>query len=240
MAQSDSGTSCSTCVCILSADRTVTSLVGISYPCLARAHEGGLFCRLVQSEQGYVPLLVLGRERQSCRWFSQVSPSLHFMLHVKWTPDQPRSVTTLKAHLSCVYQALFSPHQPNIIASCSTDGTIRIFDLRAPAYASGPTSNAFANPVSAAVLTVPASGTELLSIDWNKYRPFVIASAGVDRVVNVWDCRMASAVPPTSQSVGGRCEIQLPGHEYAVRKVQWSPHRADVLATASYDMTCRM
>ncbi|KAH0836737.1 WD40 repeat-like protein [Lanmaoa asiatica] len=157
-----------------------------------------------------------------------------------WTPERPRSVGTLKAHSSCVYQALFSPHQPDIVASCSTDGTIKIFDLRTPAYASGPSFNSFTNPVSAAVLTVPASGTELLSIDWNKYRPFVIASAGVDKAVKIWDCRMASTVPPTSQSVGGVCEIQLPGHEYAVRKVQWSPHRADILATASYDMTCRM
>jgi peroxin-7 len=40
--------------------------------------------------------------------------------------------------------------------------------------------------------------------------------------------------------VGGPCEAQLLGHEYAVRKVQWSPHRVDVLATASYDMTCRV
>ena len=158
----------------------------------------------------------------------------------KWTPERPRSVATLKAHSSCVYQALFSPHQPDIIATCSTDGTVKIFDLRTPAYASGPTSNSFTDPVSAAVLTVPASGTELLSIDWNKYRPFVLASAGVDKVVKIWDCRMASTVPPTSQSVGGTCELQLPGHEYAVRKVQWSPRRADILATASYDMTCRM
>ena len=41
-------------------------------------------------------------------------------------------------------------------------------------------------------------------------------------------------------AVGGICETQLAGHEYAVRKVQWSPHRAEVLASASYDMTCRM
>ena len=41
-------------------------------------------------------------------------------------------------------------------------------------------------------------------------------------------------------ALGGDCEVELPGHEYAIRKVQWSPHRADVLASASYDMTCRM
>ncbi|KAG1834104.1 WD40-repeat-containing domain protein [Suillus variegatus] len=157
-----------------------------------------------------------------------------------WTPELPRSVTTLHAHLSCVYQALFSPHQPDILATCSTDGTMKIFDLRSPAYATGPATNSFTHPLSNAVLTVPASGTELLSLDWNKYRPFVLATAGVDKMVKVWDCRMVQSANMSAQAIGGVCEIQLPGHEYAVRKVQWSPHRPDILATASYDMTCRI
>jgi peroxin-7 len=48
----------------------------------------------------------------------------------------------------------------------------------------------------------------------------------------------AGATP--EQQVGGINETTLLGHEYAVRKIQWSPHRADALATASYDMTCRV
>ncbi|EDR14584.1 uncharacterized protein LACBIDRAFT_187545 [Laccaria bicolor S238N-H82] len=150
-----------------------------------------------------------------------------------WMPDRPRSITTVQAHHSCVYQALFSPHQPDILASCSTDGTLKLFDLRTPSYlTTGPNTNTFVNPLSAAALTIPASGTEILSLDWNKYRPMVLASAGVDKLVKVWDCRMVK--------LGETPQTQLPGHEYAVRKVQWSPHRADVLATASYDMTCRV
>lgn len=126
-----------------------------------------------------------------------------------------------------------------MLASCSTDGTLKIFDLRSPAYAtSGPNVNNFTHPISASALTVPASGTEVLTLDWNKYRPFVLASAGVDKVVKIWDCRMIK-IGEMGQ-VGGACETQLLGHEYAVRKVQWSPHRANVLATASYDMTCRV
>ncbi|TFL05218.1 WD40 repeat-like protein [Pterulicium gracile] len=158
-----------------------------------------------------------------------------------WTPDRPRSLLTLKAHQSCVYQALFSPHHPSIIATSSTDGTIRLFDLRSPSYApSLPSSNSsFTNPLSAAVLTIPASGSEILTIDWNKYRPWTLASAGVDKMIKVWDCRMAQEEGGPGK-VGGVCETHLPGHEYAVRKVQWSPHSADVLASASYDMTCRV
>ncbi|PPQ67865.1 hypothetical protein CVT25_010304 [Psilocybe cyanescens] len=157
----------------------------------------------------------------------------------QWSPERPRSITTLQAHHSCVYQASFSPHQPDILSTCSTDGTVKVFDLRAPSYVNaGPNANTFTNPMSAAVLTVPASGTEVLSIDWNKYRPMVLASAGVDKSVKVWDCRMIST--GEVGQVGGICETQLLGHEYAVRKVQWSPHRPDVLATASYDMTSRV
>jgi len=66
----------------------------------------------------------------------------------------------------------------------------------------------------------------------------VLASAGVDKTVKVWDCRMVKL--GEGAGVGGTCEIALQGHEYAIRKVQWSPHRPDVLATASYDMTCRV
>ncbi|KAK0214813.1 WD40 repeat-like protein [Armillaria fumosa] len=154
-----------------------------------------------------------------------------------WTPERPRSVATLQAHHACVYQALWSPHQPSVLATCSTDGTVKIFDVRAPGYA--PSANAFTAPLAAAALTVPVSGSEVLSLDWNKYRPWVLATGGVDKAVRVWDCRMVK-MGEGGGAVGGACEVMLAGHEYAVRKVQWSPHNPDVLASASYDMTCRV
>jgi len=40
--------------------------------------------------------------------------------------------------------------------------------------------------------------------------------------------------------VGGTNLRELRGHEYAVRKVQWSNYSGDILASASYDMTCRV
>jgi peroxin-7 len=30
------------------------------------------------------------------------------------------------------------------------------------------------------------------------------------------------------------------GHDYAIKKLAWSPHLSNVLLTASYDMTCRV
>jgi len=69
----------------------------------------------------------------------------------------------------------------------------------------------------------------------------MLASGGVDKMAKVWDCRMVKlGAGAEAQAVGGMCTAQMAGHEYAVRRVQWSPHRPDVLASASYDMTCRV
>jgi peroxin-7 len=89
------------------------------------------------------------------------------------------------------------------------------------------------------VLTVAAAPSEELALDWNKYRQLVIASAGLDKTVKIWDCRMLQ-LGGSANAVGGLCENRLFGHEYAIRKVHWSSHRPDLLASGSYDMTCRM
>lgn len=91
------------------------------------------------------------------------------------------------------------------------------------------------------MLTIPAHPTEVLSLDWNKYQPTVIATASVDRTVRLHDLRMASNAPqPAAQADGGRsCIATLLGHDYAIRRVAWSPHAGDILASAGYDMTVR-
>jgi len=148
-----------------------------------------------------------------------------------WAPDRPHSIQAIPAHQACVYQALFSPHEPDVIASCSTDGTVRLFDLRAPSHLPHP---------AAPALTIQAHGTEVLSFDWNKYQPYVLATGSVDKTIKVWDSRMVKTSAATGPQVGGTSLRELRGHEYAVRKVQWSNYSRDILASASYDMTCRV
>lgn len=52
----------------------------------------------------------------------------------------------------------------------------------------------------------------------------------MDRLIRTFDIRVPNQGPVAT----------LPGHDYAVRKVTWSPHLSDVLLSASYDMTCRV
>lgn len=75
-----------------------------------------------------------------------------------------------------------------------------------------------------------AQPAEILTHDWNKYRPTVLATAGVDRTIRTFDIRAPQQGP---------LSIML-GHDYAVKKVAWSPHLSSVLLSASYDMTCRV
>jgi peroxin-7 len=71
---------------------------------------------------------------------------------------------------------------------------------------------------------------EVLTHDWNKYNDTVVATGGVDRILRTFDIRNPTGGPMTL----------MQGHEYAVRKLAWSPHASDVLISASYDMTVRL
>ncbi len=145
----------------------------------------------------------------------------------------------------CTYSTSFSPTNPAIISAASSDSHIRIYDLRTPVSAkyhlttvisvhappSGPVLPRLAAPNGVPGQTyagaVPA---EVLTHDWNKYNDTVIAAAGVDRAIRTFDIRN-----PT----GGPLSVML-GHEYAVRRLSWSPHASDILVSASYDMTVRV
>lgn len=82
----------------------------------------------------------------------------------------------------------------------------------------------------------PPQPAEILTHDWNKYAGGadpsggVIATGGVDRLIRTFDLRMPYAGPLALMA----------GHEFAVRRLAWSPHAADVLVSASYDMSVRV
>ncbi|PWY88760.1 peroxisome biosynthesis protein (Peroxine-7) [Aspergillus sclerotioniger CBS 115572] len=156
-----------------------------------------------------------------------------------WSPHRPHSLLTLPTH-SCTYAAEFSPHSPDILSCVSSDSYLRLFDLRTPASASnhlslqipihaGPGGGAGGMMSGGGLGAGGVAPSEALTMDWNKYRPSTVATAGVDRTIRTFDIRAPGQGPQTV----------MMGHEYAVRKVTWSPHLSNVLLSASYDMTCR-
>jgi peroxin-7 len=132
---------------------------------------------------------------------------------------------------NCTYSAAYSPSNPSIISAVSSDSQLRIFDLRAPVSAKYHLTSMI--PVHAPPPQMGQSRgvpAEVLTHDWNKYNDTVIATGGVDRLLRTFDIRNPS---------GGPLSVMY-GHEYAVRRLAWSPHASDILLTASYDMTVRV
>lgn len=94
-------------------------------------------------------------------------------------------------------------------------------------------------------LQIQAHQSEVLSLDWNKYHSHLIATGSVDQSIKIHDLRMVTSQPPQLGSMIPTMQpiatvASLLGHEYAVRRVAWSPHSPNILASASYDMTSRL
>lgn len=153
---------------------------------------------------------------------------------MQWSPTRKHSLKTLPIG-NCAYSTSFSPSNPSIISVVSSDSHIRIFDLRTPVSAKYHLTGmvpvhlppAQAGRVPAEPAGVPA---EVLTHDWNKYNNTVIATGGVDRMLRTFDIR---------NPIGGPISV-LQGHEYAIRRLAWSPHASDLLLSGSYDMTVRL
>lgn len=138
---------------------------------------------------------------------------------------------------NCTYSASFCPSNPALISTASSDSHLRIFDLRTPSSAKYHLVAAIpvhappaATPGAAPAVPGAAAPAEILTHDWNKYNDTVVATGGVDRVLRTFDIRNPAGGPLTL----------LQGHDYAVRRLAWSPHASDVLISASYDMTVRL
>mmetsp|Transcript_9547 Transcript_9547/g.16736 ORF Transcript_9547/g.16736 Transcript_9547/m.16736 type:complete len:346 (-) Transcript_9547:164-1201(-) len=127
-----------------------------------------------------------------------------------WNPMIPNSVATFHEHSGSVYNARWSPRNPNTLVTCSADSTVKIFDVNQPR----------------SVATIRAHEGEVLAVDWNKYNEFVFASGSVDRTIRVWDARNPN-----------RPMAVLAGHQYAIRRLKYSPHQENLIGSVSYDMT---
>ncbi|KAJ0118072.1 peroxisomal targeting signal 2 receptor [Diaporthe amygdali] len=158
-----------------------------------------------------------------------------------WSPTRPQSLKTLPIG-SCTYSVAFSPHNPALISAVSSDSRLRVFDLRTPPSAKyhlvhdvpvhqTPAARISSSAGPGAPAPGPGQPAEVLTHDWNKYSATgVIATAGVDRAIRTFDLRAPYNGPVAV----------LEGHGYAVRRLAWSPHAADVLVSASYDMSVRV
>lgn len=156
---------------------------------------------------------------------------------VPQTARPPLSHQQQHGHINtahCIYNAAFSPHSPSTLISCNGSSHVQVWDIRAARLLQ--------------LDYVAHGGLEALSCDWNKYKSTIVASAGTDKSLRVWDLRMITKIdqpsansPMPAYHIRGPTPLnELLGHEFAVRKALWSPHNGQELMTTSYDMTARV
>lgn len=148
-----------------------------------------------------------------------------------WNPQRRQSLISLNTNKpgfksNCAYQATFNPHNKEMLTTVNANGYVQVYDLR------------LGNPKVSDFLA--HGGFEILTCDWNKYRPTVIATGGVDKTVKVWDLRMVDNGMVSSPTASPVPLNQFLGHEFAVKKIVWSPHDGSELLSCSYDMSARV
>ncbi|XKL61652.1 hypothetical protein PGB90_001485 [Kerria lacca] len=131
-----------------------------------------------------------------------------------WDPSSVLSVGTFCGHSKLVYNAVWSPLIPSCFASVAGDGLLKIWSSNLP---------------NRAPLTLHSHNAEVLTCSWCKFDQNLIATGASDGLIRGWDLRYFAA-PIFEQK----------GCEYAVRKIQFSPHYASTLASVSYDFTTRI
>jgi ribosome assembly protein RRB1 len=130
----------------------------------------------------------------------------------QWFVDQQ----PLIGHLDSVEDLQWSPNEENVMASCSVDKTIRIWDIRA-------------RQSSSCMLTVDnAHDSDVNVISWNKLEKAFIVSGGDDGVIKIWDLRQF-------KSKSAKPIATFKHHISHITSVEWHPTDSTVFAASGND-----
>lgn len=123
-------------------------------------------------------------------------------------------ITRIGEHEAAVEQLEWSPTKSDVFASCSSDGTICIWNIQ-----------------QRKLLQWKADQADVNCIAWNVKCPHLLASGGEDGSIKVWDIskRQHQGIPTIA--------VECNWHDEAIIFLQWSPYEASCLAASSMDDT---
>jgi ribosome assembly protein RRB1 len=118
---------------------------------------------------------------------------------------------TYVGHAASVEDVQWSPSENDVFASCSCDGSIRLWDVRTKA---------------GAALQVKASSTDINVLSWNRVVDYLLASGADDGALCIWDLRNFTAENAVAS---------LRWHQDAITSVEWHPREDSVVACSGAD-----
>lgn len=122
-----------------------------------------------------------------------------------------------QGHTSSVEELQWSPSEQSVFASASSDGTIRVWDVRSKSR----------KPA----ITVTVSDTDVNVMSWSRQTSHLLASGADDGTWGVWDLRQWKA----DQKPQPLASFSF--HKEQITSVEWHPTDDSIMAVAAGDNT---
>lgn len=131
-------------------------------------------------------------------------------------------------HSGSVEDLQWSPTEPEVLASCSVDRSVCVWDTRTPA--------------KPAFRVVASASHDINVLSWNRKVPYLLLSGADDGEFCVWDLRAlrtpdAAAASAANHPVKTETVARSTWHRKPITSIQWSPHDANCLVACSEDDT---
>ena len=134
----------------------------------------------------------------------------------KWTPDARPFI----GHQSSVEDIQWSPNERNVFASASSDGTVKVWDVRSKSR----------KPA----VSVKVSDTDVNVISWSRQNSHLLASGADDGQWAVWDLRQWKENAPDSEP---KPVASFDFHKEQITSIEWHPTDDSIMAVAADDNT---
>lgn len=133
-----------------------------------------------------------------------------------WVTD----TRAFQGHTGSVEEIQWSPSEASVFASASSDGTVRVWDVRSKSRK--------------AALTVQVSNVDVNVMSWSRLTTHLLATGADDGVWGVWDLRQWKGGPqPQSQKPTPIASFAY--HQEQITSIEWHPTDDSMVAVAAGD-----
>jgi peroxin-7 len=127
----------------------------------------------------------------------------------------------LVGHESMVYAATWNKAKPGMVLSVSADKTFRIWDIN---------SNSSLSNSPATIYASQPGQSDILCCDWDKNDPNVFLLGYASGLIEMREARNFNKPLKTFENA----------HDYAIKRVRFSPHLKYIFSSVSYDMITKI
>lgn len=137
----------------------------------------------------------------------------------KWTTDN-RPFT---GHEGSVEEIQWSPNEKNVFASASSDGTVKVWDVRSKSRR--------------AAVTVTVSNTDVNVMSWSHQTAHLLATGADDGQWAVWDLRQWKPSPNNAANPSPKPVASFNFNTEQITSIEWHPTDDSIVAVAAGDNT---